>query len=160
MVVFNERIIMKKLNVIAVAFLAFSAVASPAFRGVVEGYYGRAYSNEGRKSLYELMKSVGMNTYVYGPKDDPYHHHKWRELYPAKEAADLKATVADAAANGVKFFWAIHLGGNFDGKAEEWQLLFAKLESVYALGVRAFGVFFDDFGDKDPHRHGEIVNCM
>ena len=156
--VFNERIIMKKLNVLVVALFAFSAVASPAFRGIVEGYYGRAYSNEGRKSLYELMKSVGMNTYVYGPKDDPYHHHKWRELYPAKEAEDLKATVADAMANGVKFFWAIHLGGNFDGKAEEWQLLFAKLESVYALGVRAFGVFFDDFGDKDPHRHAEIVN--
>lgn len=137
---------------------SLSLFAAPEFRGVVEGYYGRAYSNEGRKSVYELMKSVDMNTYVYGPKDDPYHHHKWRELYPVKEAADLKATVADATANGVRFFWAIHLGGNFDGKAEEWNLLFAKLESVYALGVRAFGVFFDDYGDKDPHRHAEIVN--
>ena len=152
-----NKLIILTFSLFAFTF-SFTAAAKPEFRGVVEGYYGRAYSNEGRKSVYELMKSVGMNTYVYGPKDDPYHHHKWRELYPAKEAADLKATVADATANGVRFFWAIHLGGNFDGKAEEWNLLFAKLESVYALGVRAFGVFFDDYGDKDPHRHAEIVN--
>ena len=142
---------------VAVA-LAAGVFAAPEFRGVVEGYYGRAYTNEGRHGIYGLMKSVGFNTYVYGPKDDPYHHHRWREQYPAAEAEALKATVADAAANGIRFFWAIHLGGNFDGRAEEWQLLFAKLESVYALGVRAFGVFFDDYGDKDPHRHAEIVN--
>lgn len=149
---------MKHLIASVFAALALGAVAAPEFRGIIEGYYGRAYDNEGRKSLYELMKSVDMNTYVYGPKDDPYHHKKWRELYPEKEAADLKATAEEAAKNGIRFFWAIHLGDGFDGSEGDWQQLFAKLESVYALGIRSFGAFFDDFGANDPHSHATIVN--
>lgn len=35
-----------------------------------------------------------MNTYIYGPKDDPYHSSpNWRKPYPEKEAAQIKDLV-------------------------------------------------------------------
>ena len=38
-----------------------------------------------------------MNTYIYGPKDDPYHSApNWRLPYPEKEAAQLQELVNNA----------------------------------------------------------------
>ena len=42
-------------------------------RGVVEGFYGNPWSHEVRLSLLDFYGKFKMNTYLYGPKDDPYH---------------------------------------------------------------------------------------
>lgn len=131
-------------------------------RGVVEGYYGRPWGAKGRISLVEFMGQVKMNTFIYGPKDDPYHHSKWRESYPAKEKEDFKELLAVAAANHVDFYWAIHLGGNFSATGPEserdFKLLFSKLAEMYDIGIRSFAVFFDDFGDRKAKNHAMICN--
>ena len=58
------------------------------FRGVVEGFYGTPWSHETRLSILDHMGRYKMNSYVYGPKDDPYHNvPDWRKPYPADEAA-------------------------------------------------------------------------
>ena len=84
-----------------------------AFRGVVEGYYGRPWGTQGRLSLLEFMGERGMNVFIYGPKDDPYHHSKWREAYPKKELEDFKSLLSVAKKNNINFYWAIHLGSGF-----------------------------------------------
>ena len=122
--------------------------------GVVEGFYGRPWGTEGRLSMLDFMGRHGMNVFVYGPKDDPYHHVKWREPYPEKEAADFRRLLAKAKEQKIDFYWAIHLGDFRD----EFDALFAKLEAMYALGVRSFGAFFDDFGDADAERHSAVAN--
>ena len=143
------------MSVVASMLLAVTASAVPTdYRGVVEGYYGRPWGTEGRIDLMAFMAERGLNTFVYGPKDDPYHHTKWREPYPEKEAKDFQKLLAAAKKHGIRFFWAVHLG-NFKG---EYGKLFAKLESMYALGVRAFAVFFDDFGSADAALHATIGN--
>ena len=60
-------------------------------RGYIEGFYGPTWENKKRISVMKLMASYGMNTFYYAPKDDIYHREKWRELYPEKELAELKA---------------------------------------------------------------------
>ena len=47
-------------------------------RGVVEGFYGVPWQHEDRLWLLERMRGWGMNTYVYAPKDDPFHLARWR----------------------------------------------------------------------------------
>ena len=129
------------------------------FRGVVEGYYGRPWGTEGRLSLLEFMGEMKMNVFIYGPKDDPYHHSKWREPYPAREMADFAKLLKAAKANGVNFYWAIHLGGSFrKGSEEDYAALFQKLGWMYDAGFRSFAVFFDDFGSADAEFHAEICN--
>lgn len=128
------------------------------FRGVVEGYYGRPWGTEGRLSLLKFMGEVGMNTFIYGPKDDPYHHGRWRDEYPKDQAEDFKKLLAVAKRGGIHFYWAIHLGGAFDGSERDYDALFKKLDAMYALGFRAFAAFFDDFGGSDAVGHATICN--
>lgn len=136
----------------------FAAEPIP-FRGVVEGYYGRPWGTDGRIALLNFMGKVKMNTFIYGPKDDPYHHGKWRELYPEEQIADFKRVLDVAKKNRVVFYWAIHLGGTFRrGDESEYTKMYAKFDQLYAAGVRGFAVFFDDFGGADAAFHAEICN--
>lgn len=117
-------------------------------RGVIEGFYGNPYSHANRLDLFRFMGEQKMNVYVYGPKDDQYHRGKWREDYPAAEAARLSELARAARDCCVDFVWAIHPGGDIRwNKADSLNIL-RKLESVYRLGVRSFCVFFDDIGGE------------
>lgn len=37
------------------------------------------------------MKKLGLNTFMYAPKDDFKHRAYWRELYTVEEAGELFA---------------------------------------------------------------------
>ncbi len=70
---------------------------SVRYRGVVEGFYGTPWSHQARLSQLKFYGKNKMNTYIYGPKDDPYHSApNWRLPYPDKEAAQLQELVAVA----------------------------------------------------------------
>lgn len=151
-----------KKNIIAafVALATFGVFAEVIpLRGVVEGYYGRPWGTEGRLSLLKFMGENDMNIFIYGPKDDPYHHSKWREPYPEKEMKDFKKLLEVAKANKINFCWAIHLGSGFKkGSKEDYAALFKKLGWMYDAGFRSFAVFFDDFGAADAEFHAEVGN--
>lgn len=156
---------MGKKGILAAAVAVWAGVAGLAASipraGVVEGYYGRPWSHEGRVGLMKFLGEVGLNTYIYGPKDDPYHHRRWREPYPAEDVARFKELLAAAKAGGVDFTWAIHLGDAFqkpESEDADWKALFAKLESMYAIGFRSFAAFFDDFGKSDAGLHAAVAN--
>lgn len=113
-------------------------------RGVIEGFYGNPWSHEDRLRQFDFYGKYKMNTYVFGPKDDPYHRARWREPYPAQEAARLKELVDAAHRNKVKFVWAIHPAGDIKWCKEDSVNVANKLEKMYDLGIRTFAVFFDD----------------
>lgn len=81
-------------------------------RGLVEGYYGNPYSEADRMGLFDFFGRQKMNVYIYGPKDDAYHKDRWRENYPAAQAAKITEYVNAAKANKVEFVWAIHPGND------------------------------------------------
>ena len=72
-------------------------------RGVIEGFYGNPWSHKDRLRQFDFYGQYKMNTYVFGPKDDPYHRARWREPYPADEAAVFKA-VCDKAGVPCQYF--------------------------------------------------------
>ena len=118
-------------------------------RGVVEGYYGAPWSFEARCSIFRFMGRNKMNTYIYAPKDDPYHHGMGcYQPYPAVKAAELKELVSYARQNHVRFVWAIHPANtvrwNQNGGKDQLDGLCRKLQQMYDLGVRDFGVLVDD----------------
>lgn len=138
---------------------------SPALsvRGVVEGFYGTPWSHEARISQLRFYGRHKMNTYIYGPKDDPYHSSPhWRDPYPREEAERLAELVTEAHRNKVDFVWAIHPGKDIRWNAEDEQALLRKFEKMYELGVRSFAVFFDDIaGDgTDPVRQAALLNYL
>lgn len=133
------------------------------FRGVVEGFYGTPWSHETRLSILDHMGRYKMNSYVYGPKDDPYHNvPDWRKPYPADEAAKISELCSRAERNHINFIWAIHPGGDIKWNREDFDLLLAKFEAMYGLGVRQFAVFFDDIQGEgtDSHKQAELLNSL
>lgn len=134
-----------------------------AFRGVVEGFYGTPWSHAGRLRQLEFYGQNKLNTYIYGPKDDPYHTSpNWRKPYPEKEAAQIRELVETAARNEVDFVWAIHPGRDIRWDADDRQALMDKFENMYQLGVRSFAVFFDDISGEGTKadRQAELLNYI
>ncbi len=119
------------------------------YRGVVEGYYGIPWSAEARQSIFEFMGRNKMNVYIYAPKDDPYHHGRGcYEPYSPEKAQELRQLVQYARKNHVRFVWAVHPANTVrwevDGGRQQLDALCRKLEAMYELGVRNFGLLIDD----------------
>ena len=133
------------------------------YRGVVEGFYGTPWSHEVRLSLIKFYGKYKLNTYIYGPKDDPYHSSpNWRLPYPAKEQQNIKELVEACKRNRVEFVWAIHPGKDIQWNEEDYQNLVHKFNLMYADGVRSFAIFFDDISGEgtNPNRQVELLNRL
>ncbi len=131
------------------------------YRGVVEGFYGRPWSHETRLSILDFMGRHKMNSYVYGPKDDPYHRTpNWRIPYPEEEGKKIKELAERAKKNHIDFVWAIHPGGDIRWDQADYDSLINKFSVMYDLGVRQFAIFFDDIkGDgTDSHKQASLLN--
>lgn len=113
--------------------------------GVVEGFYGLPWTSEQRKILFGWMQKMGLNTYMYAPKDDYKHRACWRELYSVEEADNLTSLIESAHQKGVSFVYAISPGLDITfSSAKDVQALKRKLEQVAAFGCQAFSILFDD----------------
>lgn len=127
------------------------------YRGVIEGYYGVPWSMEARRSQLEFYGRNKMNVYIYAPKDDPYHHGRGcYEPYPPEKAQELRQLVDYARKNHVRLVWTIHPANTVRWEVDEGrsqlEALCRKLEAMYELGVRDFGLLVDD-------TTGEIVRA-
>lgn len=131
-------------------------------RGVVEGFYGNAWSFDDRAEQMDFYGRNKMDTYIYGPKDDPYHRNKWRELYPEEDAARLKALNDIAKHHKVKFVWGIHPAADHSWQEDDNLATIHKFESMYDLGIRNFAIFFDDvWGEQaDGKKHAALMEYV
>ena len=137
------------------------------YRGAVEGYYGIPWSFEGRMSQFRFYGRNKMNLYIYAPKDDPLHHGEGcYQPYPKGKAYELAALVRCAQENRVRFVWAIHPANTVDWSDNEGRTqldgLCQKLEWMYEIGIRDFGVLVDDsFGEiGKPERQVQLCNYI
>lgn len=142
------------------AEVTVSDYPSIKLRGFVEGFYGFPWSFDERMSLIEHTSEYKMNTYIYAPKDDPYHKDKWRELYPAKEAEQLRQLAKKAKENNMSFCWNIHPGLGFNYTTDsDYNALIAKFNQLYDLGVRQFGISYDDLeGSVNGKQQADLIN--
>ncbi|MFM9369429.1 beta-N-acetylhexosaminidase family protein [Streptomyces sp. Da 82-17] len=114
-------------------------------RGSIEGFYGPPWTHEERLDQMEFLGDVRANTYVYAPKDDPYHREKWREPYPADKLAELASLVERASDHHVRFTFAVSPGASICySDPADTKALTAKLQALYDVGVRSFSIPLDD----------------
>ncbi len=132
-------------------------------RGVVEGFYGNPWAHQVRLSLIDFYGKFKLNTYIFGPKDDPYHSSPhWRKPYPADEAEEIKELVTACRKNRVDFVWAIHPGKDIRWDEEDFNNLVNKFDAMYQLGVRSFAIFFDDISGEgtNPEKQTALLNRL
>lgn len=136
-----------------------------AHRGVIEGFYagdGAGWTWEDRQNQLEYYGQTKLNTYIYAPKDDPYHRENWEQQYPADQLEEIRELVKIANENKVDFVFAISPGNTIDLTSEEdFQKLVTKCDAMYELGVRHFAIFFDDIsltGSDPGTQQAELLN--
>ncbi|XP_077598414.1 protein O-GlcNAcase [Stigmatopora nigra] len=113
--------------------------------GVVEGFYGRPWSMDQRRILFQWMQNWGLNTYLYGPKDDLKHRLLWREVYSPEEEDQLRTLIDEAQSRDLTFVYALSPGQDIVFSSPcDLTLLKRKLRQVSELGCRAFAILFDD----------------
>jgi hyaluronoglucosaminidase len=119
----------------------------PAFpmRGIIEGFYGEPWSHDDRKDVITFLDQQRMNTYMYAPKDDAYHRHKWREPYPEKDLNRLVELISLAQEISVDFYFCISPGNDFNyTNKDDFITLYQKIDTIISHGVSHFCLLLDD----------------
>ncbi|MEK5390082.1 beta-N-acetylglucosaminidase domain-containing protein [Margalitia sp. FSL K6-0131] len=151
--------------------LTIQDYANTKIRGFIEGYYGIPWSNEDRMSLMRFGGNFKMTSYIFAPKDDPYHREKWDELYPAEKLAEIKEMAQVGNENKTRFVWTIsplgevariaQSGGDPMLKLKEnTDKMLAKFDQLYDVGVRQFGVLGDDVGSLPTDYVVKLMNSV
>ncbi|TDE12680.1 beta-N-acetylglucosaminidase domain-containing protein [Jiangella asiatica] len=123
------------------------------WRGTIEGFYGPPWSHADRLAHLAFAGRHKLNAYVYAPKDDPFHRKKWRDPYPEADLARLADLVRAAQRSHVRFVFSISPGLSMVySDPDELDLLLAKLEQVWQVGVRDVALLFDDIPPELSHR--------
>ncbi|XP_012259880.2 protein O-GlcNAcase [Athalia rosae] len=129
--------------------------------GVVEGFYGRPWTTEQRKDLFQKMKKWGMDSYLYAPKDDYKHRAYWRDLYTVEEAEHLTGLITAAKECGIIFYYALSPGLDITySSVKEVTALKRKLEQVSQFGCVAFALLFDDIEPEMSEADKEVFQSF
>jgi protein O-GlcNAcase/histone acetyltransferase len=130
--------------------------------GVIEGFYGKPWTDGERRELFGWMAAWGLNTYVYAPKDDLKHRAVWREDYSEAEARALRETIRACHEHRLRFVYA--LGPGLDlrySAAADADRLRGRFGQMLTLGCRDFALLFDDIPDRldaeDLRRWGSLA---
>ena len=158
---------MKSLSLLILLICAQLNMSSTPIllRGIVEGFYGDPWNFDIRADLLKFCGEYNLNSYIYAPKDDPYHRGKWREPYPDDKIIELKNLVDIAVENNVHFTFAVSPGLdlNYEGEKgeEDFQYMLNKLDSMYNIGIRDFAIFFDDLsGEQSGANQANFLNKL
>jgi len=153
------------LIILIICFHLNISPSSILLRGIVEGFYGTPWNFDIRADLLKFCGEYNLNSYIYAPKDDPFHRDKWREPYPDDKIKELKNLVDIAIQNNVHFIFAVSPGLdlNYEGEKgeEDFQYMLNKLDSMYNIGIRDFAIFFDDLsGEQSGSNQANFLNKL
>ncbi|MEH6589644.1 MAG: beta-N-acetylglucosaminidase domain-containing protein [Halioglobus sp.] len=129
--------------------------------GVVEGFYGRSWSHPERLAYAAYLPKLGLNSYLYCPKNDPYLRKQWAEEWPQNTFIEMREL---AEAYGKRqLLWGVGLSPyalyQSYGAAERAALK-TKVEYLTTLNMPLLAILFDDMPgaiDDLAARQAEIV---
>ena len=118
--------------------------------GLIEGYYGKPWSDEAREHVIAFLAARGYRFFLYAPKADEFLRRRWREPYPADSGMRLRRLSAHCKAHDVRFGVGLspyELYRDFNGEAQT--ALAQKLDLFDSVGVEVLAILFDDMrGDR------------
>ena len=135
-------------------------------RGVIEGFYGPPWSHDARLRQLLFMGRHKLNTYVYAPKDDPFHKERWRDPYPSEKLGQLAELLRVARQQHVRVVFAFSPGNSIcHARETDFQALLKKAEQVWEIGIRDYALLWDDIKPvlrcaEDRRRFGDAPDPL
>lgn len=129
--------------------------------GIVEGFYGRLWSHELRLAYAGFLQALGLNTYLYAPKGDPWLRKRWQAHWPAQEWRALTELALHYRQHGLRFGVGLspfELYGHY-GPAQKRSLR-DKISRLNTLEAPLLAILFDDMPGEQAdlaERQAEIV---
>ncbi|QIQ04796.1 beta-N-acetylglucosaminidase domain-containing protein [Streptomyces liangshanensis] len=121
-------------------------------RGTTEGFYGEPWTPRERLAQIDFMGRTKQNRFLYAPGDDPFRQARWRDPYPAAERAAFRELAERAARNHVTLAWAVAPAQSMCmTSGDDLRALNRKIDAMWALGVRAFQLQFQDVSYSEWH---------
>lgn len=126
-----------------------AARARPApgpIHGVIEGFYGRPWTWPERAKIVTAMGALGMDTYIYAPKNDPLHRDRWRDPYDAATLDEFRDLATIGRGTGVNVVWAVSPGLDIDPSSpSDVAALTGKVATLAEeAGIRDAALLMDD----------------
>ncbi len=119
--------------------------------GYIEGYYGRILHWSEREALINHLHGLGMNAYLYAPKEDPLHRQTWRIPYPQAWRRDFSALVAHGLKKKVDVVPGLAPGLSFDYLSDkDYRDLLKKFRDFVAMGCTTVALLMDDIPSSLP----------
>ncbi|MDH5305941.1 MAG: protein O-GlcNAcase [Myxococcales bacterium] len=113
--------------------------------GVIEGFYGPAWSFAARAGYARFLRENGFAFYIYAPKGDLSLRKRWRDAWSADDRAALEALRDRYREVGVAFGVGLTpFGTQSQYGAEERRALERKIRDLDALDLDIFALLFDD----------------
>ena len=119
--------------------------------GVIEGFFGKPWAWDDRAAYADFLGTLGLDFYIYAPKDDRTLRQRWREPWPEPMAEQAAALGKALRAKGVRFGiglspFELHL----DAGPDDMAALGAKVRSLNAVEPDILCVLFDDMRGDLP----------
>jgi len=150
------------------------------FTGYIEGYYGKLLSWDDRNKIINRLKTNGMSSYLYAPKEDIYHRLEWRKLYPQKILKSFISFIEFSKIKKIEIIVGIAPGLDFDynnlykefinKNHSDLKTLEKKCRQIISFGARNIALMFDDVDQskyfqasnekEEGFLHGKIANHL
>ena len=113
--------------------------------GVVEGFYGRVWSEAEREAFIDGLLPFRLDTYLYAPKHDPTLGAQLLAPLDKPGAQRLHRLNQFCAERGIRLLAGLHLEPPFDpARSEHLEQLHRKTLQLCEQGLAGFAVLFDD----------------
>ena len=130
------------------------------YLGIIEGFYGRPYSDDERRYLYDFAKKSGYSFYIYAPKADLQLRDDWRNEITGEYETSLSSFAADAHKAGLDFGVALSPLNLTSTWGEDKAKLLERVSSLCRISqCEIFCLLFDDMF-KDSEHVGAVQNAI
>ena len=121
-------------------------------RGVVEGFYGKAWSHEQRLRGLALFGDYNMNTYFMAPKDVPWQRFNWRAPFNSEFLELTSELIQMGRINAVDIAVCVSPGLSVKySDQDDVMAVVVRYKQLFDLGARHFGLLWDDIAWELSH---------
>ena len=130
--------------------------------GIIEGYYGRIYTEAERQSLISFISDIGYSYYIYAPKNDCSLRLKWDDKFSKEKIDFLKRLSLYCENNSIEFGIGISPLAITSDLKKYLPILLNKVDFfVKELKTKVIAILFDDiklYTDDEGIHQKEIMN--